>query len=180
MEASLVTETNPSEQMISEGAPIIEVPAAHGTPSPSEPPVSSGVAGLASDTPISFPEVAILHPCSYLECANGHQWGAMLALAKCGHGTAQGWMGCGAPILAVKLVNCPVCNEPNTKFKIRIDNTPPVPFPIPLCIPGSTTHAEAVFVEIPWRKWKETEEAELAKLGLTKEKEQNGQTTIQE
>ena len=116
------------------------------------------------NTPVAYPEVATLRPCSYLECTNGHQWQAMVAVAKCGYGTPQGWAGCGAPILAVKLVNCPVCNEPNTKFKIRIDNTPPIPYPTPLCIPGSTSHAESVFVEIPWRKWKTTEEAELAKL----------------
>lgn len=147
--------------------------------SSSEQLIESPVGPTEGSTPISYPEVAILRPCSYLECRNGHQWGALLAVAKCGYGTPQGWMGCGAPILAVKLVNCPVCNEPNTKFKIRIDNTPPVPHPVPLCIPGSSSHAETVMVEIPWRKWKDTEEAELVKLGLTQEKEQNGQTTIQ-
>jgi hypothetical protein len=125
------------------------------------------------DTPISYPEVAIIRPCSYLECSNGHQWQAMVALAKCGHGTSQGWNGCGAPILAIKLVNCPFCNEPNTKMRIRIDNTAPVPYPVPMCVPGSVGHQETVYADIEWTRWKQTEEAELAKLAKAAEKDQN-------
>lgn len=76
-------------------------------------------------------------------------------------------------------MNCPVCNEPNTKFKLRIDQTGPIPAPIPLCIPGSVSNAESVFIEIPWRKWKDTEIAELAKLA-DQSKEQNNGQAVQE
>jgi hypothetical protein len=97
----------------------------------------------------------------------------LVALAKCGHGTSQGWNGCGNPILAIKLVNCPFCNEPTTHIKFRIDVTPPTPYPVPLCVPGSVSHAETIFVEVPLKKWKETEEAELAKAAEQLQKEQN-------
>ena len=176
VEASLIEEANSIEQMISEGAPVIDVPQPHGPPSPSEPPVSGGAAVLQPDTPVVFPEVTQLRPCSALTCRNGHQWQPLVALAKCGHGTSQGWNGCGNPILAIKLVNCPFCNEPTTKIKIRIDVTPPTPYPIPLCIPGSASHAETIFVEVPLKKWKETEEAELEKMAKEQQKEaQDGQ-----
>jgi hypothetical protein len=52
-----------------------------------------------------------------------------------------------------------------------VDVTPPTPYPIPLCVPGSVSHTETIFVEVPLKKWKETEEAELAKMAEEKTKE---------
>lgn len=125
-------------------------------------------------TPIHYPEVVTVRPCTCLECKNGHQWAPMIALARCGHGSAQGWNGCGAPILAVKLMACPVCNEPNTKFRLRIDNTGPVPFPVPMCIPGSGGFQETVEVVIEWNKWKQAEQAEIEKY---KKEQSDGSST---
>jgi hypothetical protein len=131
-----------------------------GSPSSTEP-----------DTPVLFPEVTQVRPCTFLACKNNHQWTPMLALAKCGHGTSQGWRGCGCPILAVKMVCCPVCNEPSDKLVLRMDHTPPVPFPVPVCIPGSGTTAEVLVIQIPLRAAIVTEEAnDKERL----EKEQNG------
>jgi hypothetical protein len=134
------------------------------------------LAVVPQDTPVAFPEVTVLRPCTALSCRNGHQWQPLVALAKCGHGTSQGWNGCGNPVLAIKLVNCPFCNEPTTHIRFRVDVTPPTPYPIPLCVPGSVSHTETIFVEVPLKKWKETEEAELAKMAEEKTKEaQDGQ-----
>lgn len=150
----------------SEAKPTVTIPETEG----------AGSTVVPTEPPISFPEVTQLRPCSYLECRNGHQWSMLTALAKCGHGTSQGWQGCGNPVLAVKLVNCPFCNEPTTKLKLRIDVTPPIPYPVPLCIPGSVAHAETVFIEVPLKKWRETELAELEKLAKENQKEaQDGQ-----
>ena len=123
---------------------------------------------LVEATPVQYPEVTILRPCSMMECANGHQWQPMLALAKCGYGTNHGWIGCGAPMLAVKMTQCPVCNEPTGKFRLRVDHTGPVPYPVPMCVPGSKSNAEVLSIDIDFHHSQETEAIETAKL----EKEQ--------
>ena len=95
-----------------------------------------------------FPEVALLRMCTANICVNGHEWIPKMALAKCGYGTPQGWNGCGAPVLAIKLEACPTCNEPVKKLRLRTDHTPPTPFPSPLCVPGSSTTADVAEIVI--------------------------------
>lgn len=124
-------------------------------------------------TPVVFPEVTLLKPCTSMECRNGHQWGPQTALAKCGHGTSHGWMGCGEPMLAVKLTACPRCNEPAARMRLRVDLTPPIPFPVPLCIPGSSGNAETVYVDIEWQRSKVTEVEGLVKFRETQDKDNN-------
>ena len=109
-------------------------------------------------TPVKFPEVAILRPCTSVTCRNGHNWTPKLALAKCGYGTPQGWMGCGEPMLAMKMEMCGICNEPIVKLKLRFDITPPVPYPVPICIPGSKSNAEVLQIEVHPQYWKTTED----------------------
>lgn len=92
--------------------------------------------------PPMFPEQVTLRLCSANVCTNGHEWIPKVALLKCGYGTAQGWNGCGAPVLAVKQEGCPVCNEPVAAMRFRSDHTAPTPFIIPLCIPNSVSPAE--------------------------------------
>jgi hypothetical protein len=98
--------------------------------------------------PTLFPDVALLRLCSANVCTRGHEWIPKINLVKCGYGTPQGWNGCGAPVLAVKIEACPICNEPVAKFRFRTDHTPPTPFLSPMCIPGSQTHADIAVVEI--------------------------------
>jgi hypothetical protein len=62
-----------------------------------------------------FPEMIKIEPCSSNECLNGHKWQPQLALAQC--------PGCGGPILMVRMVNCPVCNEPTKVLRFRTDHT---------------------------------------------------------
>ena len=128
------------------------------------------------NTPVLFPEVSLLKPCSELVCRNGHSWSPSLALAKCGYGTPQGWMGCGTPILAVQMQQCPTCNEPTDRFRLRIEHTPPTPYPTPVCIPGSKSHAEIVMVEIPFRHYLKPEQAAQAPSveNQSKEEKNNG------
>jgi len=96
-----------------------------------------------------FPEVTRLEDCTYLECLAGHRYTPAVALAKCGYGTSQGWVGCGTPVLAVKQTLCPQCNEPSVRLHLRIDHTAPVPFPVPMCIPKAATNAEVIILDIP-------------------------------
>jgi hypothetical protein len=125
---------------------------------------------LVEATPIQFPEVTTLRPCSILTCTNGHEWAPTLALAKCGYGTPQGWNGCGTPLLALRMTTCPTCQEPIAEFRLRIDITPPCPFPMPLCIPGTAEGtAEHLMVVIKPDYWKSTEAVETAKLQQQKE-----------
>lgn len=53
------------------------------------------------------------HNCSFHICENGHGWPAQLATPHC--------QGCQTPILALRMVNCPICNEPATGTVLRID-----------------------------------------------------------
>lgn len=115
---------------------------------------------------VKFPEQPKLDPCTSMYCPNGHGWPPIVALARCGCGTPQGWNGCASPILAMKMQNCPVCNEPAMGIKLRIDHTPPVGYPSPMCIPGSATPAEVVTVNIMFSHATVTEEQQ--------EKKENG------
>ena|SRR2546427_38468 len=63
----------------------------------------------------SFPEVVKIEPCSSNECPNGHKWPPQLAIANC--------PGCGGQILMVRMINCPICNEPTKVFRLRTDHT---------------------------------------------------------
>ncbi len=64
---------------------------------------------------VNFGEVVRIEPCTKNECSHGHKWPAQLALANC--------PGCGGQVLMVRMVNCPVCNEPVEKFTLRTDHT---------------------------------------------------------
>lgn len=52
--------------------------------------------------------------CSLSWCANGHYWTPQLATPGC--------QGCHSPIIGLRMVNCPVCNEPVAKTRLRIDH----------------------------------------------------------
>ncbi len=62
-----------------------------------------------------FQEVVKIEPCTRNECTQGHKWPAQLALANC--------PGCGSQLLMVRMINCPVCNEPTKKFTFRTEHT---------------------------------------------------------
>lgn len=51
--------------------------------------------------------------CSYQECVNQHRWSPQIAVTHC--------QGCKTPLVAMRMVNCPICNEPAVKTNIRVD-----------------------------------------------------------
>lgn len=63
---------------------------------------------------VRFPEAKTVELCSYNECAGGHKWKVAVLSAEC--------RGCGGAVFAVKMENCPVCNEPVEKCKLRLDH----------------------------------------------------------
>lgn len=64
-------------------------------------------------TPINW-SAAPPSACSLQYCANGHTWTPQLALPHC--------QGCQNPLLALRQLNCPTCNEPVVKTRLRIDH----------------------------------------------------------
>lgn len=66
---------------------------------------------------LNFPEVVRIEPCSYNVCVNGHKWPPQLAIGQC--------PGCGGSFLAVRMINCPQCNEPTVSMQLRTDHTCP-------------------------------------------------------
>jgi hypothetical protein len=64
---------------------------------------------------VQFPPIAEpVELCSYNICAKSHKWCPTLGLAQCG--------GCKGPVVAVKMENCPICNEPPEEIHIRTDH----------------------------------------------------------
>lgn len=129
------------------------------------------------EQPSMFPEVAQIRDCSFIDCPNGHQWQPTLALVKCGNGTPQGWNGCGKPILGIKMELCPICHEPSRRLVLRVDHTPPAPYPIPMCIPGSATLAEVQMVEVRFRSSANAEQGNI--FTATERIEQNNEVKEQ-
>lgn len=86
-----------------------------------------------------FGEVVKIEPCTKNECANGHKWPAQMALANC--------PGCGAQLLMVRMINCPVCNEAVTKFTLRSDHTSQG-FGIAAICRGQSGPAETNYIEM--------------------------------
>ena len=87
-----------------------------------------------------FPEKPQIVACSANVCQNGHEWQPEVALAGC--------PGCSGPLLVVKMVQCPICNEPVAKFRLRTDHLPKGGVITPIC-KGSASQAEVGVLEIP-------------------------------
>lgn len=86
-----------------------------------------------------FPEVLAPRPCSAQSCSAGHSWPPVIATTKC--------PGCGAPILVLKMLNCPICNEPSSGLRLRTDHLPQGGTITPVC-KGSASMAEIIEVVI--------------------------------
>lgn len=136
-----VSETEPKESLTRAGGYI--PPDAL---SPIKPPES--ILDAVGDVKPLFPEVTQIRLCTANVCVDGHEWVPKIALARCGYGTPQGWNGCGSPVLAVKMENCPTCNQPVKYLRLRTDHTPPTNFPIPICIPNSWSPADIAQIQI--------------------------------
>lgn len=62
---------------------------------------------------VPFFESESLPSCSVNRCSNGHEWGIQVGIAKC--------RGCDSPVLAIRMQNCPFCNEPASASILRTD-----------------------------------------------------------
>lgn len=84
-------------------------------------------------SPFEFREAPKVDLCSNMSCANGHIWTTQVQLAGC--------PGCQSPILAIKMVNCPQCNEPSASMVLRADHLSRGAAITPICR-GSASLAE--------------------------------------
>jgi hypothetical protein len=99
-------------------------------PAPQPPPIGPGI----------FPEPGpAAQVCSSNRCSRGHTWAPTLALTRC--------PGCGGHVLAIKMEQCPQCNEPCTEFALRADHLSPQMQVAPVCR-GAATLAEAVTIHL--------------------------------
>ena len=96
----------------------------------------------------SFPDTDNIQLCSYNECPNGHRWPPVMQTASC--------PGCKAPIVLVKMVQCPSCNEPPSKWGFRSDHLPHGGVVTPMC-KGSDSLAEVTYIEVERGHSKKTE-----------------------
>ena len=106
--------------------------------------VPEGSQAPAAEIPLTTPtvnynEVPTVKLCSSNQCKNGHEWQPVIQLARC--------PGCGSPLLAVKMLNCPICNEPTESFKLRSDHLPQGGAIMPMCR-GSQSLAEVQVIEM--------------------------------
>jgi hypothetical protein len=97
---------------------------------------------------VSFPAQPLVRLCSANVCSNGHEWKPTLAVAKCG--------GCDGPVLAVKMEQCPICNEPVEGMRFRMDHFPQGGFIARLCR-GEQTPAEVEIITLERQHSKEGE-----------------------
>lgn len=77
--------------------------------------------------------------CSSNVCEVGHAWPPVIATTTC--------PGCSTPILVVKMVNCPICNEPPQLFRLRTDHLPQGGAILPMCT-GSPNLGDIGTIEI--------------------------------
>lgn len=104
---------------------------------------SSSLPGVALETElptINFgPDATEQQICSSNSCSAGHVWQPVLALTKC--------PGCNSQLLVVKMVNCPICNEPSQLFRLRTDHLPQGGAVTPMC-KGSASLGDVGVIEI--------------------------------
>ena len=79
--------------------------------------------------------------CSWVECSNGHRWVPEVAISRC--------RGCKGPIVALRMVGCPVCNEPASKHGLRVEHIVDGAWLGRACM-GEKGLGEGSFMEVEW------------------------------
>ena len=95
-----------------------------------------------TSTPFVFNETPKVELCTSLTCSNGHIWPVEVQITQC--------PGCKSPLLAIKMVNCSVCNEPSTALRLRADHLSQGQAITPICR-GSATLAETHKIDLTLR-----------------------------
>src|SRR5579859_3487343 len=93
----------------------------------------------STPSPFVYHETPMVSRCSSLTCSNSHTWALEAQTALC--------PGCKSPILAIKMVNCPQCNEPSTSLTLRSDHLSRGSAITPIC-QGSASLAEINKIEL--------------------------------
>lgn len=86
--------------------------------------------------------------CSEHVCLQKHVWVPTVKLAQCG--------GCGGPVVAIKMENCPICNEPAVYTRLRIDHIG-YKQPLHAICRGVPTNAEVMMAEMKRGNWEHVE-----------------------
>lgn len=87
--------------------------------------------------------------CTTMSCASGHVWTPTLELTPC--------PGCKSPLLAIKMVNCPICNEPSVSMELRADHVGRATPITPIC-QGSASTAEIIKIALKLSHAADTEQ----------------------
>jgi hypothetical protein len=117
---------------------------------PTKLPLLPQEAGQAVETPqeaaneFKFENPTVLTACTANTCSNGHEWTPTLQLTQC--------PGCKGALLAIKMDQCPICNEPCSKLRLRADHLPKGGAITPLCR-GSQTLADTHVIELAYQHY---------------------------
>lgn len=96
-----------------------------------------------------FPDKVTVVPCTVNVCLNGHEWTPEIGLTSC--------PGCSSPMIVLRTVQCPICNEPIAKVRLRSDHLPKGGVITPIC-KGSESMAEVVKIEMERRHYLKEQE----------------------
>ena len=87
-----------------------------------------------------FPETVLIEPCSENTCSSGHKWAPQLVVTQC--------PGCKVPMMAIRMINCPICNEPQKQVKFRVDHVVGQQNIVPACRTKDVGTASVAFVTL--------------------------------
>ena len=76
--------------------------------------------------------------CSWQECERGHKWAVEVASVKCG--------GCDTPVVAIRMVSCPRCNEPAIRQCVRTEHVGNGQWLRKSCLGEGNVHEQGVAV----------------------------------
>lgn len=115
-----------------------------------------------------FPPTVKITPCAQNTCLNDHHWPAQLVIVQC--------PGCGSQAVAARMMNCPVCNEPQKALRFRLDHVTDGNGVLPVCrgVKGFHNHA---FIDLNFHHSEvamENYNADTGKVELPKENANGG------
>lgn len=77
--------------------------------------------------------------CTWAGCTNNHRWIPEIAVSRC--------PGCATPVVAIRMVNCPICNEPPAGHGIRVEHVTTGQWVGKVC-KGQTSLGETTYMEL--------------------------------
>ena len=114
---------------------------------------------VPTSTPVDFGTPPPTEPCSWNECSRGHKFPPIIQMAQC--------PGCKGSIVAVKMTNCPICNEPVTRLALRMEHLPQ-PGQITAMCQGAGTLNEVIQLKVERNHAKVTESTHVEREMISK------------